>query len=632
MLQVIRERAQGLIVWIIVGFIIVTFALWGVGEYFREDPPIYVAKVNDEPILQIEYQRVLQQERDRLQQMFQGVELGQFEEQLKKQALERLIDRKLIVQAAREAGLTVSDAQLAAVLRGIEAFHDENGQFSPTLYEQRLRAFGYSTTAFEDQLRADLLAEQLVDGITVTAFATARDVAQAFQLQEQRRDVGFVLFPPGLVQDQVELSEEEIEAYYQQHQSRYQVPEQVKAVYLRLRLEDLLDRVEVSEEEVRRYYERHPELYTVPEQRRIAHILVAVPEEGDEAEARAKAEELYRRLQEGADFAELAKSSSDDPGSAPQGGDLGFLEKGLMDPEFDEVAFTLPPGQVSEPVRTAFGYHLIKVLEVKSGETKPFEAVRGEIERELRREKAEKLFLDEQERLANQAFEYPDSLEPAAEALGLEIQESDWVSRAGGEGIFAQPKVLEALFADEVLKEGYNSEPVELSRYDVVVLRVRAHRPAEVRPLEEVRAQVEAALRQEKAAALLAERAAEFERRVRAGEDPAEVAQALGGRWVRESELGRAGAASVPPEVVRTAFRLPRPQSGPSVGTVALSGGAHAAVVVFAVRDPDPAQLDEETRRRYAEALRQAFGGDEFNAVLNALKAEAEIERYEDRL
>ncbi len=633
MLQVIRERAQGLLVWIIVGLIVISFALWGIGEYFREEPPIYVAKVNDEPITQMEYQRALEQERDRLQQMLRGADLTQFEDQLKRQALERLIDRKLIVQAAREAGFTVSDRQLIAVLQGIDAFKDENGQFSEQVYEQRIRQIGLSTTAFEDQLRTDLLAEQLVNGITLTAFATPRDIDEVFRLQDQHRDVGVALFPLASVEDQIQVSDEEIEAYYQEHQDAFQEPERLKLTYLVLAVDDLMDRVSVSDEEIRRYYEEHKDLYTVPEERRVAHILISVPEDGDDAEAKAKAEKIYQELKQGADFAELAKKYSDDPGSADQGGDLGYIEKGMLDPQFDEVAFALPEGEISEPVKTEFGYHIIKVLDVKPGQVKPLDEVRDEIARELKREKAEKLYLDELERLANQTFEHPDSLEPAAEALGLKVQESDWVTRQGGKGLFADPKVLEAAFSEDVLERGYNSAPVELGKDRAVVLRLKERQPARTKPLEAVKGEIVQRLKQEKAAELLAKKGEDFMARVREGEDPAKAAHALGAQWKRVPDLGRAGSVELPDEAVRTAFRLPRPEEGkPRMDGVRLRDGGYAVVAVFAVRDGDPSKMDEQTRTRYAQALRQTFGGDEFNALLNALKAKAEIERYQDRL
>jgi len=632
MLQVIRERAQGLLVWIIVGLIVVSFALWGIGEYFREEPPIYVAKVNDEPITQMEYQRALEQERDRLQQMLRGADLSQFEEQLKRQALERLIDRKLIVQAAREAGFTVSDRQLIAVLQGIDAFKDEEGRFSQQVYEQRIRQIGLSTSAFEEQLRTDLLAEQLVNGVTGTAFATSRDIETVFRLQDQRRDVGVAIFPLASVASEIQVSEEEIETYYQAHQDDFQEPERLKLAYLSLSVDGLMDRVSVSDEEIRRYYEEHKDLYSTPEERRVAHILISSSEEGEEA-AEAKAEKVYQELQQGGDFAALAKRYSDDPGSADQGGDLGYIEKGMLDPQFDEVAFSLPEGEVSEPVRTEFGYHIIKVLEVKPAKVKPLSEVRDEIARELKREKAEKLYLDELERLANQTFEHPDSLEPAAEALGLEIRESDWVTRQGGQGPFADPKVLEAAFSEDVLERGYNSAPVELGKDRAVVLRLKERRPARVRPLEAVKAEIVQRLKREKAAASLAEKGTAFMERIRSGEDPAQAARALGGEWRRSQDLGRDGSTDLPDEAVRAAFRLPRPAEGePSMEGVRLRDGGYAVVAVFAVRDGDPSQMDEQTRARYAQALRQAFGGDEFNALLNALKAQAEIERYQDRL
>jgi peptidyl-prolyl cis-trans isomerase D len=323
----------------------------------------------------------------------------------------------------------------------------------------------------------------------------------------------------------------------------------------------------------------------------------------------------------------LAKELSQDPGSAAQGGDLGLIERGLMDPAFDQVAFALEVGQLSKVVRTRFGYHLIEVTEIEPSETKSFEAVRDRLIAELQEHNKEARYFDRAERLANLSYESPDSLEPAAEALGLPLQTSDWIDRSGGEGILAHPKVIAAAFSDEVLGEGNNSDLIEpeRDRLQAIVLRVLQHREASVKPLDEVRDEIVSILRDKKAADAAAAKAAALADALSAGED---LSAAAGDYKVTELGLVTRDAVQMPAEIRDLAFSLPHPgQDGKSYGSLSLAGGDAAMVILSEVVDGSLEDMDEETRDRVRKSLTQDIGRAYYEDLLAGLERRADIER-----
>ncbi len=491
-----RKRLQKLLVGFVVVLIGIPFAFFGIEQYFQYTADTSVARVGDVAIEAEDLRRALQQERQRLREML-GVEaLRALDERaLQRQVLEGLIRRALLVQAAYGWGLSVEPVRVGLAIRQLPVLQDAEGRFDPERYRRLLAAQGLSVSQFEAGVREDLLVDQIRRGVGGTAFVTAPELDLWIRIQGERREVGYLLLPLERFTTGWEPDEEALRAYYEAHRDEFLRPEQVSIRYVELSVEDLAREEQVTEEELRTYYEEHAADYQAPEQRRARHILIRVAPEAPEeevAEARARAEALLEEIRGGADFAELARRHSQDPGSARQGGDLGFFGPGVMDPAFERAVFALKePGEVAGPVRTPFGFHLVQLVEVRPGETRPFEAVREEIAQRLRREKAARRFFDLSEQLANLSFENPGSLEPAAEALGLEIREAGPFTREAGEGIAARPEVRRAAFDPEVLEGGNNSDPVELAPDHWVVLRVKEHRPAAPRPLEEVRRELD---------------------------------------------------------------------------------------------------------------------------------------------
>jgi peptidyl-prolyl cis-trans isomerase D len=426
----------------------------------------------------------------------------------------------------------------------------------------------------------------------------------------------------------VEITDQQIEEYYQQHAAEFVVPERVRVAYLRLSGEALADSVEVDEAELEAAYQARKDTLKTQEQRRASHILIQVAEDADQQTrdaARDRAQELLDQIRAGADFATLAEENSDDPGSASQGGDLGFFAKGVMVPEFEASAFSLQPGEVSDLVQSQFGFHIIKLTEVQAAEVPAFDAVRGELLTELKRRDVDDLFYDKLEQLTDLSYEHPDSLDTAADALDLDIQHSDWLSASGGTGVGAYPKLMAVVFSEDVLEAGHNSEPVEVGANDVIVARVEEREAAQQLPLDKVRDQITASLRQQMAAQEAQKKGEELLDKLAQGV-PAEEIETGEHLSSGKAEAVKRSASGHNAEVMREAFKLARPEQGASVDAgVALSDGGYAVVRLTGVTDGDPASLGDDERAQLAsgyENMRRALA---LSTLVEELRNRAEI-------
>lgn len=630
MLQSIRDRAQGLLAWVIVALIIIPFALWGINQYFGGGEEKGVATVNATKIYEREVQNEYLQQQQRLQQMFgENFRPELFpEEAMKGRILQQLIERELLLQASADAGLRVDNSMLGATIRSIPAFQ-QDGKFSKTLYEQYLRRQGLSPKGFEEKLRRDLVAQQLYSGLTQTEFATSSEIESYLAVKNQTRNIGYVVVPVSAFEQDIEVSEQDATEYYDANKDRFMVPEQVSIAYLEVNAQDIAAGIEVSDEELKARYEAQKANYEQAEQRRARHILIRVAEDAAPKEvetAKAKAEKLLEELREGASFKELAKANSEDPGSAKEGGDLGFFSRGQMVPAFDQAAFSLKVGELSEPVRSSFGYHIIKLEEIKEKRLKSFEEVQGQLLAEIRGEKAKDIVYDQAERLAELTHTNPDSLDFAAEELELKIAESELFSRKGGKGITANRKVIDAAFSEDVLARGYNSEAIELGPNHYVVLRVREHKMPAPRPFEEVKDEIKSLLTKEKARSVAEEAAKALFERIQQGEGPAKVAEEKGWEWKTQDNIQR--TATTPDRaIVQQAFEMPRPESSekPVFDRTTLNSGDQAVLALYGVTDGKTEDLSEEQAKTAASTLKSANAQAGFKAFIDGLRAKADI-------
>ncbi|MCG6863594.1 MAG: SurA N-terminal domain-containing protein [Chromatiaceae bacterium] len=631
MLQTIRERAQGWIAWVIVILISVPFALWGIQSYLGVGAEPVVASVNGTEITQRELDERYRSFRSRLREQLGSAYRPELfdDKKMRSEVLDQMIRDRLLLQASESLGLHASKRELRAAILSNPAFQ-KNGSFDNATYEYMLEMQGMTPVQFEDSMRRRILTTQLMRAILATEILSDKELEEGVRLDRQQRRLSFVRVPKSAFLTDEPIADEEIATYYESNESQFQIPERVKVQYLVLDAETMAPAEIPGDEELRERYQEDLSRFAQPERRRVRHILVALDAAADEAaedEAKAKIEEIRARIAAGEDFAALAKELSQDPGSADQGGDLGLIEQGLMDPAFDKVAFALDANQISEAVRSRFGYHLIEVTEIEPARTKPFEEVKDQLIADLQQRDSEGQFFDWAERLATLSYESPDSLEPAAEALGLELQTSDWIDRSGGEGILAHPQVIAAAFSDEVLVEGNNSDLIEPEhdKLQAIVLRVVEHEEATTRPLDEVRDEIVTVLREKRAADAALAKAAELADALKAGED---LSVATGDLKVEDLGLVARDAAQVPVAIRDFAFALKRPApGGSSYGSLSLPDGDGAAVILSEVLDGSLEQLDKATRDEIRKNLAQGIGRAYYDDLLADLESRADIER-----
>lgn len=632
MLQVIRERAQGFFAWIIVGLIVLSFTLVGLNSYFNETSEGFqAALVNDEKVTVYEYRIAYSNEQARMAQMFgNNFDIDMFDDQIKKTALERVIDNAILIQEAAQSGMYISDEQLAYRIQTIDSFA-ENGVFSRAAYGQQLTQAGESTVGFEYRIRRGLIADQLVNGIIGSSFATSDDIALTVRLRDQEREVGYVTIPVGTFKSDIDVTDEEIKTYFEANTENYKTEEKVQLEYLELKVDDLVSLVELDESELEDYYEDQKERFMTSEQRRASHILIELGD--DSGAAKDKAAEVYAEVQAGEkDFATLVKEYSDDLGSTNEGGDLGFFAKGIMDENFEDTVFSQSIGDVSEPIRSEFGYHIIKLEDIQASTGKKFSEVKVDIEAEVRKKKAEKTYFDKLELLANLAYETPDTLEVAKEELGLTIQTSPFVGKRGAAGVFGNRKVIDAAFSDDVLQENLNSEAIELSSTHALVVRLKEHKPSEVKPLDDVKAQIETTLIDEKALEKAKSISTEIAGKIKSGTPAEDAASELEYSW-NESKWVKRDVPDMPRELVQAAFALKR-IDGTSVETkgVELNNGDYALLMLTDVKDGDVADLSDEDKKQITDGIANAAGVDSFTMLLKALKDEAVIKKFPGNL
>ncbi len=639
MLQKIRDHAKGWFAYTIIGLLTVPFALWGVNQYFEAGGPADVAVVGDSKISLQEFQRSYQQQRQRMQAALGGNADPALLEgpRIKQQVLRQLIDERVLNQLARDQGLRISDQQLHDALIELPVFQ-QSGGFNKDLYERLLRNQGYTPTVFEEGMRQSLATVQLRDGIVASALATPAELTQVIALLKQQRDLQYAVLSLEKYLAGATVDDAAIQDYFEKNKDRFVNPEQVQLQFIELKLTQIGEGIEIGEEELRTSYQEQIAKYGRPEERAASHILVKLSPNADEAEvekARTRAREIADGVHSGAkNFDQVLQEVQADQSGELEGSGLGVITQGMFDsPAFESALYAMRnPGEVSDPVRMPSGFHVIRLDSITPAQIKPFEEVREAVARELRQQQAEDRFYEISQTLANLSYEHPDSLEPAAKALGVPVQESDWFSRQGGEGVAANSKVLNSAFGEDVLKRGLNSEPIELEPGHVVVVRVKEHKDATPRTLEESREDIVELLRQQQAREALAKNAEALRTRAAKGEHLQALAAEFGGEYKNAGLVGR-DAASVDGAVLAAAFRLPQPQAGQvALGSTVLANGDQAVFEVARVAPGQPDALTEDERKALAQQLGQQTGSGQFEQLLDSLRAKTKVVVYSDRL
>ncbi|QAX84494.1 peptidylprolyl isomerase [Pseudomonas sp. DTU12.3] len=623
MLQNIRDNSQGWIAKTIIGVIVALMALTGFDAIFKATTHTNeAAKVNGEEISQNELsQAVDMQRRQLMQQLGKDFDASLLDEKmLRESALKGLIDRKLLLQGAEQSKFAFSEGALDQVILLTPEFQVD-GKFSSERFDQVIRQLGYSRMQFRQMLAQEMLIGQLRAGVAGSGFVTDAEVLAFARLEKQTRD--FATLNIKADPAAVKLTDDEVKAYYDEHAKEFMTPDQVVIDYLELKKSSFFDQVAVKDEDLQAAYQK--EIANLSEQRRAAHILIEVNDKTTEAQAKAKIEEVEARLAKGEKFEALAKEFSQDPGSANNGGDLGYAGPGVYDPAFEKALYSLNKDQVSAPVRTDFGFHLIKLLGVEAPEVPTLASLKDKLTRELKAAQVEQRFVEATKQLEDSAFEASDLAQPAAD-LKLTVHTSKPFGREGGEGVAANRAVVTAAFSTEVIDEGANSTAIELDPETVIVLRSKEHlKPAQL-PLESVNAAIRTQLTKEHASAAAKTKAEKLIADLRDGKAPLDKA-VDGQNWKTTAAATRA-QEGVDPAVLQALFRMPKPaaKDKPTFSNVTLPDGSLMIVRLNGVNEA-AAPTDEE-KAQYRRFLASREGQQDFAAYRKQLEAQAEIKRY----
>ena len=630
MLQKMRDQSQSLVAKILVGAIIFVLSVFGFGAFslFAIGEPA-VAEIDGDEI--VESELLTQVERERRQIIMRmGAEFdpGLIDEnELRRGVLDRLIDRRILLHEADRESLTAPPAVVDETIRAIPQFRAAN-EFSQEMAKNVLSQMLHTPASFRKELDEDIRLRQLNDGLARTGFIIKAELSRIAALQRQKRDIAWLIIPAEDYAEEVELSDQEIDNHYQTNRDEYVDPESIEVDYLELDLSEFSADAEVAELDVVAEYEAEKRARGGKEERRAAHILLEVTDERSEADAIALAKELRQRVLDGEDFAGLARSNSDDPGSAGGGGDLGYVTRdGEFDADFTDALFGLDPGTISQPVASAFGVHLIQLGDVRVRQLPTLEELRDTLTDRVRQRKAEESFVEARRKMEELAFEQFDSLEGVAAELGLDVRHAGPFSRDDGEGIAADARVRTAAFSDDVLVDANNSGTINLPNDHALVLRVSRHQPSRQMPLTEVIDQVRETLRATHTAALAETTGKEAIASLEQGLATDLVALSLGRAWQVMADATRFHGG-VPAEVLSAAFEAVRPASGgKSMGFAQFPNGDVAVVTVSRVNDGTLDDLSANESDALSRFLESESARTEFEAFRKSLIGRAVIER-----
>ena len=636
MLSTIRSKATGLISYILIGAICLSFALWGINSYFEGASQIDVATVNGDEISFENYQNQLRNQQQQMRQMFQNnLPEDYFDTPgFKRQAVDQLVNELLLNQTINERGYTLGDEALAEQITSNQAFFTD-GKFDDERYRRLLVSNNWTVQTFEATQRRQGAYSQIQQALGESFYIDDMELNEILALQKQKRIAQYFLVENSSFEP--EVSDEEINEQYEAFPDLYKTEDQIKIDYLDLSV-NALKQDSISDDEVKQYYDDNKTEFSKPETRTASHILIKPDSDSqqDDEQALKKANDLLAKLNSGEDFAEIAKIESDDKGSANNGGDLGVITPGVMVKEFEESVFSLGPDEISQPVKTEFGYHLIKLNELVGETISPFEEVKEEISSQLIENKAIEEFVEKAETFKNLAFENPNDLEPIADQLGLEIQLSDWITRGDAAGIASNPLVRDAAFNAAVLDENLNSDVIEIDENSLMILRKNEYEEAVVKPLDEVKEQITVLLKSRKAQEMAQEHGEALQEKIQNAPDSWEQvikAEDLTGIDLADT---RDGAQTGDEQAIsKVVFEKPRPQEGVAIIDGLSLGSGYAVYRLEDVEDIDAsalADIEQEERDALLASLQQRFGGETASNVLESLRENAKIQIFEENL
>ncbi|WP_426699787.1 SurA N-terminal domain-containing protein [Rhodanobacter sp. Col0626] len=626
MLQAMRNKMHGWPSIIVLGLAVLAMSLFGMESYFTSRDDSFVAKVGKQEVSQRAYQdRINQLRQQASAEQGEHFDSSMFEKpEVKQRVLDGMVDEQLLLQANTDWGMRVSDQAVRDYIAAIPGFQ-VSGQFDATSYRAWLISQRKTPEMFENEIRSSLAAQLLPSAINDSTIVSDEQVDQFLSLLSQRRDLRYFQLPRPTLADS-KVGDAEIQAWYKAHLADYMNPEQVSVKYIEVNGADLPADAAPSEDDLKKRYADEKQRFVQPEQRLVSHILINVPSNASPEQqkaALAKAEKIAAEANAG-DFAKLAAEDSQDLGSKRQGGDLGWLEKGVTNPAFDSALFALQKGQISKPILSSDGYHIIWLRDVRSGDSKPFDQVRDELVKEATTADRDRKYNEVAGKMSDNTYQNPTSLEPASVALTLPIKTTALFSRKGGEGLTANPKLIAAAFGDDVLVQGNNSGLIDLGNNHSVVIHVDKHVPAAAKPLAEVRSDVEKTILDGRVAAAEKKQAEDALGRLRKGEAMPDVAKSLSATITTVNAIER--RAQIPAPLLTQAFLLPHPAaSKPQFAAVDMHDGTFVLLAVDKVQGGDLSKVPPEQRESLRQQMAQAYGSEATRELIDLLRAKTEI-------
>jgi peptidyl-prolyl cis-trans isomerase D len=624
MLQTIRERFTGPIAFAVIGAIAVTLVISFGNMDTSGVVGDFAADVNGEEIPTISYRRVLQNQLVRQQEILRGQLPAAMQSQLERNVLESLVRNEVVTQFARDSGYAISEQRLRNYIQGLPVFQ-VGGEYSHESYVAVLSGQGLSPTEFEKDQKKALKVGQLEGGIVASAFYTPAEYRRYIELLAEQRKSAYVSFDPVSLAAEVEATTEAMQAYYDANPAQFETEESVDLEFVQIRLDDIMQSIGIDETAIRDFYDANPDRYQSQEQRHGKHILIAVNGDRDQADAEQLIADLAVRLADGEDFGALAAEYSDDPVSGNEGGDLGWAGPGDFVPAFEEALFSLQEGQTSDPVRTEFGYHLVLLEEIRSGEQQTLAEVRDQLFDELREREASDQYYALAEQVDDLALENSSSLALVAKDTGLELKRIDNFTRAGGGSFGYNQPLVEAAYSVAVLDDGENSPLIEISDREAVVIRVVEHRPVRMKAYEQVTERLEEIVQLEFAAEKARTRGEDVLERLQAGESIDDLAVEYGFELIRPEPLSR-GSDAVDPEILAAIFRAPKPVGDqPVYQGISLGNGGYAVFRLESVRPGLPEAIPQDQRDARKQNLADQLGRSTAAALVTDLRASADV-------
>jgi peptidyl-prolyl cis-trans isomerase D len=623
MLQTIHDKLKGWVAGVVLGAIGLVFVFWGIN--WTLSAPTYAAKVNGTEISSNEVRQTYQQQLAQMERQSSAPLDDTMRNEIKRRVLEEYVSSEALVSRADDLGYRVSDRELLEEMSKVPAFQVD-GKFDQAHALAVLNAQGRSVAEIEGLFRRDAKLRQLDTALNASSFATPTELKEFRSLTRQQRELAWLTVSAAKYAAGANPDDAAVKAYYEAHKSAYMTPETVNLRYVDLSLAQLESKVSVDDAQLKAYYEEQkaktPDRFLQAEQRRVRHILLSVNNPKEDAAVKAKAEGILKRAQAGEDFSKLAKEFSQDPGSAAQGGDLGWSERKIFVGPFADAAFSMKVDEISGPVKTQFGYHILKLDGIQPPAAKSFEASKAELEAEFKRNEPERLFNNAQDQLADAALQNATDIDLVAKKAGLTVQDIANFSRNDGGGALGKSQpVIDAAFSQDVL-DGRLSPIVEVEKGQGVVLHASDHKLPQQKPIEAVRTEIVDAWKKQRGVELAAAAAVDAAKRLNGGESWDAVVKSLGATAQPPKFIARSDQ-DVPMEIRVSGFKAPKPAQKPVYENLRLANGDAAVMAFSAVReDPNAAKdKDADIRRQYAAQV----ASSEAQSYAIAARADAKV-------